>query len=132
MSLSRRHFVAVRASTAGIAATMPLFDDRVSAVPGAKLRPANASLADHHQLQRRLGLSRMVILQPSTYGFNNQVMLDGLIASNGAARGITVTLRRVAQGDPRCPPIHAHRELAIFGGRRTCRLDGLCRGIAAY
>lgn len=118
MKLTRRHFVATSASIIGIAAAIPslgavpwstgeqhprlkfpegsvdchmhLFDDHVPPVPNAKLRPAGASLADYRQLQARLGIQRMVIVTPSTYGFNNQVMMEGLRDSGGAARGVAV------------------------------------------
>lgn len=127
MSLTRRHFVAASASLLGVAAAghslaavpwssgeksprlkfpsgsvdchMHLFDDRVPPVPNAKLRPPNASLADYRQLQERLGVHRMVIVTPSTYGFNNQVLMDGLLASNGNARGVAVIEPTISDDD---------------------------------
>ncbi|MCT9824878.1 amidohydrolase family protein [Pseudomonas veronii] len=67
-----------------------LYDDRVQPVAGASLTPPTASLADYRLLQRRLGLERMVIVTPSTYGFDNSLMLEGLAQSNGNARGVAV------------------------------------------
>uniref|UniRef100_UPI00258A1020 amidohydrolase family protein n=2 Tax=uncultured Pseudomonas sp. TaxID=114707 RepID=UPI00258A1020 len=69
---------------------MHLYDDRYPAAPGAKLLPPNASLDDYHQLQALLGLRRMVIVTPSTYGTDNRCMLDGLARSRGQARGVAV------------------------------------------
>ncbi|MFJ4348958.1 amidohydrolase family protein [Pseudomonas sp. NPDC089401] len=69
---------------------MHLYDSRVPAAPGATLLPADASLEDYRQLQQRLGIRRMVIVTPSTYGTDNRVMLDGLLRSRGDARGVAV------------------------------------------
>ena len=69
---------------------MHLYDDRYPAAPDATLRPPNASLDDYHAVQQRLGISRMVIVTPSTYGTDNRCLLDGLARSQGAARGVAV------------------------------------------
>jgi predicted TIM-barrel fold metal-dependent hydrolase len=47
-------------------------------------------LSDYQQLQQRLGIKRMVIVTPSTYGTDNRCMLDGLARSQGAAKGVAV------------------------------------------
>ncbi|WP_349970065.1 amidohydrolase family protein [Pseudomonas caspiana] len=67
-----------------------LYDDRVPPVAGATLTPPTATLTDYRRLQRRLGFERMIIVTPSTYGFDNSLMLEGLIQSNGSARGMAV------------------------------------------
>lgn len=70
---------------------MHLYDSRCPSVPGTKIvNPANASLEDYRRLQQRLGIGRMVIVTPSRYGTNNSVLLNGLAASNGSARGVAV------------------------------------------
>ncbi|HDJ1437698.1 TPA: amidohydrolase family protein [Serratia rubidaea] len=69
---------------------MHLYDDRYPAVAGARLRPPNASLADYQRLQTRLGMQRMVIVTPSTYGTDNRLLLAGLRQSAGNARGVAV------------------------------------------
>lgn len=56
----------------------------------AALRPPDATVADYRLLQRRLGLHRHVVVQPSTYGTNNQGVLDALAAFGEEARGIAV------------------------------------------
>lgn len=118
MSLTRRHFLHSGAALA-FAATFPVFanvpyssgekkpqlipppgsvdchmhlyDSRCPAVPGTKLmNPANASLEDYRKLQQRLGINRMVIVTPSRYGTDNSVLLNGLAASGGNARGVVV------------------------------------------
>ncbi|MBX8512563.1 amidohydrolase family protein [Pseudomonas cichorii] len=69
---------------------MHLYDGRYPAVANAKLLPDDASLEDYRQLLQRLGMSRMVIVTPSTYGTDNRILLDGLLRSQGNARGIAV------------------------------------------
>lgn len=78
---------------------MHLYDSRVPAAPGATLLPPDASLDDYRQLQRRLGLRRMVIVTPSTYGTDNRVMLEGLARSGTDARGIAVVASTVSDDE---------------------------------
>ncbi len=51
------------------------YDRRYPAIPGSTLLPEDASPDDYHALQRRLGTSRGVIIQPSTYGTDNTLQL---------------------------------------------------------
>lgn len=67
-----------------------LYDHRYPAHPSATLLPADASLADYQRLQRRLGLQRQVIVQPSTYGTDNRLLLDSLHQAGPSARGVAV------------------------------------------
>ncbi|WP_419710593.1 amidohydrolase family protein [Pseudomonas sp. NFX224] len=67
-----------------------LYDDRIPPVAGATLTPPTATLADYRLLQHRLGFERMVIVTPSTYGFDNSLILEGLAQSKGSARGVAV------------------------------------------
>ncbi len=69
---------------------MHLYDSRYPAAPSATLFPADALLEDYQALQKRLGINRMVIVTPSTYGTDNRLMLDGLRQSHGDARGVAV------------------------------------------
>lgn len=106
---------------------MHLFEDRISAVPGAKLRPANVSLEDYRQLQRRMGLTRMVIVQPSTYGFENQVMMDGLVSSEGA-RGVAVIQPTVSDAELKAMHTAGVRGIRLnlsFGGARIEDMERL-------
>ncbi|MFD2753877.1 amidohydrolase family protein [Comamonas terrae] len=67
-----------------------VYDARYPAAPGARLLPPDAFAADYRQLQRRLGLSRVVLVTPSTYGTDNRCMLAGLSALGPGARGVAV------------------------------------------
>ena len=52
--------------------------------------PAGAAVADYRSLQRRLGTSRSVVVQPSTYGVDNRCLVDALSQLGAAARGVAV------------------------------------------
>ena len=67
-----------------------IYDRRYPAHPSATLLPDDATVADYRLLRRRLGLQRNVIVQPSTYGVDNRLLVDSLQAFGGTARGVAV------------------------------------------
>lgn len=67
-----------------------VYDARYPALPGARLTPPDASVADYRLLQRRTGTSRVVFVTPSTYGTDNRPLRDALAAMGHAARGVAV------------------------------------------
>jgi predicted TIM-barrel fold metal-dependent hydrolase len=67
-----------------------IYDSRFPADPKALLRPGNATVADYRLLQKRIGTTRNVVVQPSTYGVDNRCLLAalkqfGLAATRGVA-----------------------------------------------
>ena len=58
--------------------------------PNSTLRPGDASVADYRRLQKRIGTSRNVIVQPSTYGVFNDGLLEALRECGPQARGVAV------------------------------------------
>src|SRR6266851_10265812 len=58
--------------------------------PRSTLRPADATVDDYRALQKRIGTSRNVIVQPSTYGTENAPTLDALVAFGSSARAVVV------------------------------------------
>lgn len=74
---------------------MHVFDDAFPAAPGAALTHAHAGLASYQGLQRRLGLHRHVIVQPSVYGLDNRLLMQTLGAAGPSARGVAVVDDRV-------------------------------------
>src|SRR6476660_5833625 len=58
--------------------------------PRTTLRPADATVDDYRALQKRIGTSRNVIVQPSTYGIDNRCTLDALVAMGPTARAVVV------------------------------------------
>lgn len=57
---------------------------------GTTLIHPTITLADYVAVRRINGASRYVVVQPSAYGFDNRVLINALIASRGAARGVAV------------------------------------------
>jgi D-galactarolactone isomerase len=68
-----------------------IYDSKYPIAPSATLKPGNATAADYRLLQKRIGTTRSVVVQPSTYGTDNSCTLDGM-AQLGAAttRGVAV------------------------------------------
>ncbi len=68
-----------------------LYDPRWAYLPDAINKPPFATLADYRrQVLKRLGFSRHVIVQPSTYGLNNGCLVDALGQEGDHARGVAV------------------------------------------
>ena len=55
-----------------------IYDPRFAYNPNAVLKPPFATVADYRELQKKLGTSRNVMVQPSTYGTDNSCVLDVL------------------------------------------------------
>src|SRR5258708_16413296 len=69
---------------------MHFYDDRFPMAPTALLKPPPATVPEYRRLQQRLGLSRTVIVQPSTYGTDNSCTLEAMAALGANARGVPV------------------------------------------
>jgi D-galactarolactone isomerase len=81
----------VRAFPAGSCDThMHIYDSRYPAAPSAVLRPGDALVADYRRFQASLGLDRVVIVQPTTYGLDNRCQLEAVAELGNTARAIVV------------------------------------------
>src|SRR6185295_4303454 len=69
---------------------MHIYDSRFPVAPNATLRPPDARVDDYRLLQKRIGTTRNVIVQPSTYGTDNSCTLDGMAKIGPTARGVAV------------------------------------------
>lgn len=78
---------------------MHFYDDRFPMAPTALLKPPNATVAEYRALQQRLGLSRTVIVQPSTYGTDNRCTLEAMAALGAGARGVAVVDTSVSDAE---------------------------------
>src|SRR5262250_3082171 len=58
--------------------------------PKATLRPGDALVEDYRALQKRIGTSRNVLVQPSTYGTDNRWHLEALAVFGPTARMVAV------------------------------------------
>src|SRR3954471_1521170 len=63
-----------------------IYNSKFPVDPTATLRPPNASVKDYRALQRRIGTSRHVLVQPSTYGTDNRAHLEALASFGPSAR----------------------------------------------
>jgi len=57
-----------------------IYDARFPAAPGAPLLPPDATVENYRALQRRIGTTRGVLVQPSTYGVDNRLHLESMAA----------------------------------------------------
>ena len=65
---------------------MHIYDPRFPLVPG---RPGTVgTIADYRLFQRRLGLSRTLLVAPSGYGVDNSCLVEALQAFGDGARGV--------------------------------------------
>ena len=68
-----------------------IYDARFPASPHWRQGfPPGATVADYRLLQRRLGTTRSVVVQPSTYGIDNRCLVDALGQLGPASRGVAV------------------------------------------
>jgi D-galactarolactone isomerase len=58
--------------------------------PRATLRPGDALVEDYRAFQKRIGTTRNVLVQPSTYGTDNRCHLDAMAAFGPTARMVAV------------------------------------------
>jgi predicted TIM-barrel fold metal-dependent hydrolase len=76
-----------------------IYDAKYPADPRSTLRPGDASVEDYRVLQRRIGTSRNVIVQPSTYGTDNSCTLDALVAFGPTAHAVAVVDTTVSDAE---------------------------------
>ena len=76
-----------------------IFDHRYPWAPEASLKPGDATVDDYRQLQKRIGTTRNVIIQPSSYGIDNRLLVESIARFDGRARGIAVVNTTVTQAE---------------------------------
>ena len=69
---------------------MHIYDSGYPTAPSARMRPPDATVDDYRRVQRGLGLERVVVVQPSTYGLDNSCTLDAVAELGDGARAIVV------------------------------------------
>jgi predicted TIM-barrel fold metal-dependent hydrolase len=68
-----------------------IYDERFPVSPHWRQGfPPGATVSDYKLLQRRLGTTRSVLVQPSTYGVDNRCLVDALRQLGAASRGVAV------------------------------------------
>src|SRR5215831_19247562 len=112
-----------------------IYSSRFKVDPNSALRPGDAAVADYRLLQKRIGTSRNVIVQPSTYGVFNDGLVEALSECGPSARGVAVVNASVT--DDELKRLDAARvrgirfNLATPGGATTMEmLEPLAKRIA--
>lgn len=67
-----------------------IYDTRFAYHPDADYRPPDATVEHCIQFRKRLGVSRSVIVQPSSYGTDNACLCEALAFFGDSARGVAV------------------------------------------
>jgi predicted TIM-barrel fold metal-dependent hydrolase len=76
-----------------------IYDAKYPVDPRATLRPGDALVSDYRALQKRIGTTRNVLIQPSTYGTDNRCHLDALAAFGPSARMVAVVDDKVSTAE---------------------------------
>jgi D-galactarolactone isomerase len=101
-----------------------VYDSRFPIAANATLRPPDAGVGEYRLLQQRLGTSRVVVVQPSTYGTDNSCTLDA-VAQLGLtiARAVAVIDTSVTDAELRRLDAHGVRAIrfnvVMKGGTTT-------------
>ena len=67
-----------------------VYEDRFPLAPTATFRPPDAPASEYRIVQRDLGLSRVIVVQPTGYGFDNRCTLEAVAQFGSNARGVAV------------------------------------------
>lgn len=76
-----------------------VFEDKYPLVATATFKPPHAPAADYREVQRVLGLQRVVVVQPTGYGHDNTCTLEAMKQLGPDARGIAVIHHDIAQDE---------------------------------
>lgn len=76
---------------------MHVYDDRFHTIQNAIIRLASAD--EYRRVCAELGIERMVVVQPSGYGFDNSCTLDAMAQFGSVSRGIVVIAPETSDGE---------------------------------
>lgn len=98
---------------------MHIYEDRFDLAPTATFKPPHAPVPAYRAVQAALGLQRMVVVQPTSYGFDNTCTLEAMAAFGAQARGIVVIPPHTCEAE--LQRLHALgvrgvRYMMVFGG----------------
>lgn len=64
--------------------------ERYPEAPTSRLKPPFAPLSEYRKVMARLGIERVVVVQPASYGFDNNCTLDAVAELGTCARAVAV------------------------------------------
>lgn len=77
-----------------------IYDERYPLAPTAVASPPKGGVKDYREVQRRLGLERTVVVQPSAYGTENRCTVDAIRELGfDRTRGVAVVDRTVTDAE---------------------------------
>jgi len=78
---------------------MHIFDTRFPLAEKARRKEPDAPVSEYRKVQQRLGLERVVVVQPTAYGKDNRCTLEAVAALGKGARGIAVVDTAIADAE---------------------------------
>jgi D-galactarolactone isomerase len=88
----------IRAPQGACDTHMHFYDEQVPGAPGTPL-PGHFPVEDYQALQKRLGLERVIVVQPNAYKDDNRVTLDSMKVLGKNAKGVAVVKPGVADAE---------------------------------
>ena len=78
---------------------MHVYDAAVPSAPGGPPIPGHFPATRYRELQARLGLARVIVVQPNAYQDDNRVTLDAIRVIGAGARGVGVVKPEVSDAE---------------------------------
>ena len=78
---------------------MHVYEDRFPLAPTATFEPPHAPVSAYRKVQQELGISRAIVVQPTSYGFDNRCTLEAIAQLGANARGVAVVRPDVADAE---------------------------------
>jgi D-galactarolactone isomerase len=75
------------------------YDEAYPLAPTATFKPPHAPVNDYVQVQAALGLMRVVVVQPTGYGFDNRCTLAAVASMGGRARAVAMVPVQVTDSE---------------------------------
>ena len=82
-----------------------IYEDSRPLAPTATFKPPHAPVSAYREMQRELGLTRAIVVQPSGYAFDNSCTLDAVAELGPQARGVAII--EPGTSDARIDELHA-------------------------
>jgi D-galactarolactone isomerase len=77
---------------------MHFYDGKLPAAPGTFL-PGTFTVEDYRAMQKRLGLERVIVVQPNAYADDNSVTVNAIRALGKGAKGVAVVKSSVSDAE---------------------------------
>lgn len=77
---------------------MHFYDEKVPGAPGT-FSPGHFTVEEYRALQQRLGLERVIVVQPNAYADDNSIMLAAIKELGRNAKGVAVVRADVAESE---------------------------------